>query len=66
MSMIALFAVVAFNDACRFCTLGRSSEMTSIGMSRGSLANPVSTLRVNTYVTTRALTLDATTIPIPA
>ena len=39
MSMIALFAVVAFNDACRFWTLGSSSEMTSIGMSRGSLAD---------------------------
>ena len=37
MSMIALLAVVAFNDACRFCTFGSSSVMTSITVSSGSL-----------------------------
>ena len=41
-SIIALFAVVAFSDAWRFCTFGRSSVMTSMTVSSGSLSVRVS------------------------
>ena len=46
-SMMAGVVFALFNDVCRSCTLGNSSEMTNITGSRGNLNSRLSRKRRN-------------------
>lgn len=61
MSVIALVAVAALSDDCKFCTFGSNSDITSMTASNGSLGGSrVNTKQLNPKENTHPCCHDAT------